>query len=418
MSPVSPPSQKRKKASLQTLIFSVVALALVAGGTFYAGYLVGRDGSVAPSEQGQSGSVTNTDKPLPKHLSKDVRFDLFWDVWNRTKNDYITKDTPDTQLFYGALRGIVSSLEDPYSEFFDPDMAEKFDQSLSGTFDGIGAEIGMKNRQLVIVAPLPSSPAERAGVRAGDRILLIDKRSTVDMSIDEAVSLIRGKRGSEVTLTLYHEGDKKERAVAITRDKIVIPSVVSEMKGDVAYIKVSHFNQDTGEAFRKAVRTLTAKKPRGLVLDLRNDPGGYLDTAVEMAGYWIGSRTAVIEKYGDGRQEEYTARGSAILSDMPTVVLVNEGSASASEIVAGALQDYKLATIVGMQTFGKGSVQNLQRLPDGSAIKLTIAKWLTPNGRSIDDEGIKPDIEIDMTEKDYEEQKDPQLEKALEIIRQ
>lgn len=405
-----------------TLIRRVGIAALAAGfliGGFAGGYVIGtRNAPSSPAQSPTSGTLRDTDKPLPKYLSKDVDFDLLWDVWKRVKRDYITKDTPDTKLFYGALEGIVGALDDPYSVFLDPETSKKFDESLSGSFEGIGAEIGIKKRQLQVIAPLPGTPAEQAGLRAGDKILEIDKKSTASMTVDEAVNRIRGKGGTKVILTIFRDTERKERDVTITRSMIEVASVTWKVRGDqFAEIKVSHFNQDTESRFRDAVRDVLKRRVKGVVVDLRNNPGGYLDTAVQLAGYWVDGKTVVIEEYGDKKKDEYTSRTRPLLSDMPTIVLVNEGSASASEIVAGALQDYKKATLVGAKTFGKGSVQDLKHLSDGSSIKLTVARWLTPSGRTINENGIQPDVVVELSDEDIEKKRDPQLEKAIELLK-
>lgn len=352
-------------------------------------------------------------------MSEDVDFDLFWNVWKRVKTGYITKNIEDKKLFYGSLAGMVAALEDPYSVFLEPDTAKKFDESLSGTFEGIGAEIGMKKNQLLIMSILPDTPAERASLRSGDAIVSIDKKDTAGMTIDYAVSIIRGKGGTPVVLKIYRADEGKPRDVTIIRDKIVVRSVTWKILPDshIGYIKLAHFNQDTESGFKDAVQNLMAQRVSGIILDMRNNPGGFLDTAIQVSGYWVDGQTVVIEKYDEQNKDEYKSRTRASLRNMPTVVLVNEGSASAAEIVAGALQDYKKAVLVGVKTFGKGSVQDLQRLKDGSALKLTIAKWLTPNGRSINEEGITPDIEVLMTEKDYTENKDPQLDRAIKEVK-
>ncbi|MFH2136356.1 MAG: S41 family peptidase [Patescibacteria group bacterium] len=392
-----------------------VVIVLVLGG-FLGGMALGaRQGKAGAEKEFYGGEVKNTEK-IPDYLSKDVDFNLFWEVWNLAKTNYVHQPVADTQLFYGALSGIVSSLDDPYSVFFDPKTASDFKQELEGTFSGIGAELGIKNNQLTIIAPLPETPASRAGLMAGDKILSIDGQDTIDMSLDYAVSIIRGERGTDVTLTIWREGWEKTSDIKITRDKIEVASVKWEMKDDIAYIEINHFNEDTERRFNQAAIELLAKNPKGLILDLRNNPGGFLNTAVEVAGEWVENDIVVVEQMDDGVKNEERSSGLARFANLKTVVLVNRGSASASEIVAGALQDYGKATLVGEKTFGKGSVQTLEPLTDGSAVKITVAEWLTPKGRHIDKEGIAPDIEIKLTEEDYNANRDPQMDKAVEII--
>lgn len=326
-----------------------------------------------------------------------VDFKQFWETWDMVKSKYVDQPVDDVDLFYGALEGLVQGLDDPYSEYFPPQEAKEFVESLTGEFDGIGAEIGKRDGQLVIIAPIANSPAERAGIKAGDMIFLIDKEDVSALSIDEAVSKIRGKKGTQVTLTIASKEDTQVRDVVITRDTIVIPTIVSEMKtGGIAYVRMSAFSDDTDVELKKAVKDLLVQKPKGFILDLRSNPGGYLDTAVNVASLWIPSGPVVLEGSEKTGTTALNATGKdALLTNVPTVVLIDGGSASASEIIAGALQDTKKATIVGQTSFGKGSVQDVQPLPDGSAIKLTIARWYTPNGRQIDKEGIVPDIVVE-----------------------
>ena len=406
-------TEKYKFILKYTTVYVVVVLML---GSFLGGLAIGgREGREEARKEVFGGAVLDKEK-LPEYLSRDVDFNLFWEVWSLVQKNYVHQPVVDTNLFYGALAGLVSALDDPYSVFFDPEMAEKFQQELEGTFSGIGAELGIKERQLTIIAPLPDTPAARAGLKAGDKILLIDGKETTEMALDYAVSLIRGQEGTEVTLTIWREGWEKPQDFKITRGKIEIASVKWEMKGDIAYIEINHFNEDTSGRFNQAVNELITKNPKGLVLDLRNNPGGFLSTAVEVAGEWIEKNVVVIEQRDDGEKNEEKSDGLARLQGLKTVVLINEGSASASEIVAGALQDYEKATLVGKKTFGKGSVQNLEPLSDGSAVKITVAEWLTPKGRHIDKEGITPDVEVDLTEDDYNANRDPQLDKAIEIL--
>lgn len=354
----------------------------------------------------------------PGKLTQDVDFDLFWDVWDMIQESYVDKEKlNEKKLFYGALRGLVQAVGDPYTVFMDPKISKEFEEDLSGTFEGIGAEIGMKNDILTIIAPLPEMPAQLAGLKAGDKVLAIDSESTMGITIDEAVNRIRGERGTEVTLSIAREGVEGLKDIIITRDKIVVASVRTNLRDDNIYvIEITNFNTDTEDRFNKAVREVIDTNPRGIILDLRNNPGGFLDTAIELASEWVENDIVVVEKYTDDMKFEHLARGRARLKIFPTVVLVNQGSASASEIVSGALQDYGLAIIVGEQTFGKGSVQTLNNLQDGSSLKITVAKWLTPSGRSINDDGIMPNIELELTLEDYEADRDPQFDKAVEIL--
>lgn len=406
-------AEKYKFILKYTTVYIVVVLML---GSFLGGLAIGgREGRKEAKKEVFGGAVLDKEK-LPEYLSKDVDFNLFWEVWSLVQKNYVHQPVADTKLFYGALSGLVSALDDPYSVFFDPETAEKFQQELEGTFSGIGAELGIKEKQLTIIAPLPDTPAARAGLKAGDKIFAIDGKETTEMALDYAVSLIRGPEGTLVTLTIWREGFERPQDFKITRGKIEIASVKWEMRGDIAYIEINHFNEDTSGRFNQAVNELITKNPKGLILDLRNNPGGFLSTAVEIAGEWIEKNVVVIEQRDDGEKNEEKSDGLARLQGLKTVVLVNEGSASASEIVAGALQDYEKATLVGKKTFGKGSVQNLEPLSDGSAVKITVAEWLTPKGRHIDKEGIMPDVEVDLTEDDYSANRDPQLDKAIEIL--
>lgn len=351
-------------------------------------------------------------------VSQDVDFSLLWEVWDALENKYVDGDQiRDKELFYGALRGLVASIGDPYSVFMNPVISKEFQDDLEGTFEGIGAEIGIKSGILTIIAPLTDMPAQKAGLRSGDKVLAIDGQETTGITIDQAVNDIRGIGGTEVVLTIWRESFAEPKDFTIKRGKIVVKSVKWEKDdNDLMVIEISHFNNDTEELFSRAVKDAVNENAKGIILDLRNNPGGYLDTAIEVSSEWIEDDIVVMEQFGDGNKKEYLARGRARLADVPTVVLVNEGSASASEIVAGALKDHSKATIVGKKTFGKGSVQELINLKDGSSLKVTVAKWLTPSGVNISKEGIQPDEEIDFTPEDYEADKDPQMEKAVNVL--
>lgn len=383
------------------------------------GELRAKPSSGRTSGAAETGILRGKDSPPPFDL-RDADFAQFWEIWKMVKEKHVDRDASDVKMYHGAIAGMVASLGDPYSVYFDPELAQKFASELEGSFEGIGAEIGIKKNELTIIAPLPGTPADKAGLKAGDRIFAIDGTDTMGMVVEEAVSLIRGPKATEVKLLIDRDGFKEPQEFKITRATIVVEPVKSEMieKDGKKFAKVviSHFNDNTEAKFRAAVRTALMQDPDGFILDLRNDPGGYLDTAIAVASEWIESGTIVSERLGDGKEEAYPAVGTARLGDMPTVVLVNQGSASASEIVAGALQDARKAVLVGEKSFGKGSVQDYTEFSDGSALKLTIAKWYTPNGRSIDKEGIAPDIKVTMTPEDYEAEKDPQLDKAIDLL--
>ncbi|MDP3985687.1 MAG: S41 family peptidase [bacterium] len=407
---------KRKTNRLGVKILTVYIFVAIVGLSFFAGTQVGftrgKRAAVPPGE----GQVLNADTSKPEYLSRDVDFDLYWKVWNLLKDKYVERPVSDTQLFYGSLRGMVEALEDPYTVFLDPEMTDRFTQELAGKFEGIGAEIGMKDGALLIVAPLPGSPAERAGLLAGDRILAIDGTDVAGMTIEEAVSRIRGPQDTQVTLSILRGEADAPKDIVITRDEIVVHSVRTKFgEENIAVIDIFQFGDDTTAEFKQAVLEVVSKNPKGIIVDLRNNPGGFLDSAVDIAGEWVEKNQVVVVEKNDERHD-FRSPGPARLAGIPTVVLVNGGSASGAEILAGALQDYTLATLVGTKTFGKGSVQDFQVFGDGSALKFTIAEWLTPLGRSINKLGIDPDEVVEFTEEDAAARRDPQMIRALEIL--
>lgn len=359
-----------------------------------------------------------------KTRSSDVSFDQFWRIWGLLKTQYVDESVNDVDLFYGAIEGMVAGLGDPYSVYFPPEEAKEFAEGLSGEFEGIGAEIGLEDEQLTIIAPLPQSPAEQAGLRPGDKIFAIDGEDTAGITVDKAVSKIRGPRGTTVTLSVYHDGADQIEDVSIVRQTINVPTLISEMKeNDIAYIRISYFNDETSREFDRAVTELLMNAPKGVILDMRSNPGGFLDASVRIASEWLPAGALVVEERGRAvGTKRHVSNGSHRFDALPTVVLVDEGTASGSEIVAGALQDHERAVVVGRQTFGKGSVQNFEVLPDGSAIKLTVAKWYTPQGRQITEDGIVPDeiIEIEPEALERDENGtiiDPDVTRALNILR-
>ena len=352
---------------------------------------------------------------------EEVDFSLFWETWNVLKEKFYEPEKLDTQkMTEGAISGMVKSLDDPYTEFFNPQETKEFFEEAQGTFEGIGIEIDKKKEELVVIAPLEGTPAAKAGLRAGDRILKIGDKETVDLSLEEAVKLIRGPKGTAVALTILRKDWEEPKEFKITRAVIKVPSLKWELKdGNVAYIKLYQFFDRTGDDFRKSAIEILNSPAKKIILDLRNNPGGYLDIAREISGWFLkDGDIVVIEDSGPGKEKkEDKVNGNEKFLDYPIIVLINQGSASASEILAGALRDNRNVLLIGEKSFGKGSIQTLEELRGGSRLKVTIANWLTPKGQLITDKGLEPDIKVEMTEKDYEEGKDPQLEKALEVIK-
>ena len=398
-----------------------VILVVVLLATFWGGFYAGRKNVAAAGNVAKILAYSEEAKNSSISTSTDDTFDvnLYSEVWDTLKQNYVDKvKIKDKDLFYGSLKGLAASLGDPYTVFMDPKTAKDFSNDLAGTFEGIGAEVGMRNEIITVIAPLDGMPAQKAGIRSGDKIYAIDGKSTIGLTVDEAVKKIRGQKGTKVTLTILRGTGEKPKDIAITRDVIFVKSVKTELRKDgIFVIKVSNFNDDTKSLFDAAVNEVIIKNPKGILLDLRNNPGGYLDTAVSMASEWVEAGPVVVEQFSENKRNEYPSNGRARLKNFPTVVLVNGGSASASEILAGALRDYKKATLVGEQTYGKGSVQTLKDFSDGSSLKVTIAKWLTPAGDFINEKGIKPGVEIKLGQTDIDKNIDPQLNKALEILK-
>jgi len=398
--------------------FAGLALAFVVG-TLAGGFLMDGGGRGFLSGRGPLAfSPDAREAVLGSNPDGNVDFDLYFEVWDKLKSNYVdTNLLTDEELFYGSLRGLAEATDDPYTVFMDPEEAKEFTDDLAGKFEGIGAEISLRNDIPTVVAPLDEMPAQKAGLRAGDKIYAVDGEATLGLRLSEIIKKIRGPKDTQVTLTIIRE-DEKPQDLTITRSLIVTKSVKTELRSDGIYvIKVSNFNDDTEQLFSAAISDVLLKNPRGLILDLRNNPGGYLDTAVFLASEWVEEGPIVAEQFNNNRRNEYPARGQARLKNFPTVVLVNRGSASASEILAGALRDYKLATIVGETTYGKGSVQSLSDLDGGATLKITVAKWLTPAGDYINDKGLEPDVSVEMTTEDLDNDRDPQFDKALEILK-
>ena len=327
-------------------------------------------------------------------------------------------DLNDEKQAEGALRGYVASLGDPYTVYLNASEAEELSNDLAGQLSGIGVEVGLKNDRLTVIAPIDETPAAKAGIRAGDVIAIIDGQSTSELTLDEAVKKIRGEKGTEVKLTVVREGEEPKE-LAITRDQIQVSSVKYEVKdGDVGYIRVRRFGDDTDTAIRNAAADLAKQGITKIVLDLRDNPGGYLNSAVTVSSEFLADGVVVEERGRHMESKQLVANPGGNLTNAKLVILINEGSASASEITAGALKDNGRAILVGEKTYGKGSVQEVKQLSNGAQLKVTVAGWFTPKGVNISKEGIKPDIEVKLTPEDSNAGRDPQLEKALEAVRQ
>jgi len=393
-------------------LFKKIFLVVIVFAVFGVGFLVGKNTVICPI--------------CPP---EDLDFSLFWDAWHKIQEEYVNPEDIDTQeLIYGAISGMVNSLGDPYTVFFNPEDAKTFLEDVSGRFEGVGMEIGIREGQLQVIAPLEGTPAKEAGIRPGDRIIKIDDTLTMDITIEEAVTLIRGPKGTEVTLTVFRDEWETSKEIIIKRAVIKIPSLEWELlasadgasgeREEIAYIKLYHFSEKSDRDFREMATEALKSPAEKIILDLRSNPGGYLERAQDIAGWFLEKgQVVVIEDFGaEKEQEVYKAEGNAEFLDYPMVILVNQGSASASEILASALRDNRGIKIIGETSFGKGSVQKLEGLIDGSNLKITVANWLTPNGDLITDKGLEPDIKVEMTEEDYHEERDPQLDKAIEII--
>lgn len=400
--------------------FSIVVLAALIGGSFYFGY---REGKKEPQTYVIRG-VNNLDRGKPE----DVDFGLFWEAWRVLKEKDIDADkVNDQDLVYSAISGLFGAFKDPNTVFLPPSDAKKFGEDISGEFSGIGAEINIRDNQLVVITPLKNTPADKAGLKAGDKILKINDIQTAGLTVEEAIKLIRGEKGTTVTLEIFREGWEKPRAIPIVRNTIQIPTLDWEMRalGDaegkdkgIAYIQLYNFYEKAPFLFYQAAVELVAHNPRGIILDLRNNPGGYLDAAVNIAGWFLKPGEVVVsEEFRSAPKEIFKAGGAGIFKDTPTVILINEGSASASEILAGALRDDRGTKLVGKKSFGKGTVQELVTVKDNALAKITVAHWRMPKGQLIEKNGLTPDYEVALEEEDAKAGRDPQFEKAMEILK-
>ncbi len=377
--------------------------------------------STTPIEVSATEEVKNFLAPITlrrRSDPRDVDLAAFWEVWNTLESSFLYQDRFETKdQLYGATKGLVASLEDPYTVFMTPEETKSFEDSMSGEFEGIGAEIAIKLNRLTIVTPLKGTPAELAGLRPGDKVLAIDGETTFDMTINEAITLIRGPRGEKVVLTIQRNGDAQSHEITIVRDVITTDDFEWKMEGEIAVMEISQFGNDLVAQFSAALPSMLLEKPGGIIIDLRNNGGGLLDASIKVMDQFFDEQTLVTT---NGRQignvADLKSRLGGAFLETPLVVIVNRGSASASEIFAGAIQDTRRGVVLGETTFGKGSVQNVIPMGNGASLKVTIAEWLTPQGRSIHDVGITPDIESVRTREEFERNEDPVMERAMELF--
>jgi len=403
---------------MQKKFFTLATLLILAA--FAGGFEMGKSRSQEVVEITGGSEVAELSILQSSEVGEKLNVQIFNEVWKTAEKKFVDVEKLNPQkMLYGAMKGVIASFGDPHSEFLDPAESEEFLDSLEGNLTGIGAEVGMRDEILTIISPLRGSPAEAAGLLPGDKVFKIGGEIASDFSLFEAVKHIRGEPGTEVVLTVFRGEETHSREITITRDFIEIESVISEMRDDgIAVVTVATFADDTAEEFEEVLANLAIQNPKGMVLDLRFNGGGFLDAAIEITSKLLESGE-VVRIHERGKTDQIIpVSGAPLLPQIPLVVLINEGSASSSEIVAGALQDSGRATILGEKSFGKGTVQELiSNFSDGSTLRITVAKWFTPSGRDVNEEGIQPDIVVKMELEDYFSDNDPQLDAAVEFLK-
>lgn len=405
---------KSYQKNVSLTLTSLFVLTLV----FFGGYNAGK--KAVPEVP----SILLENKELGKPISVD--FASFWKAWNVINQKFVgttassSKPVTDQDKVYGAIQGLAASLNDPYTVFFPPVENEIFESDVRGNFEGVGMEIGLQDGVLTVIAPLKGTPAYNAGIKPGDKILKIDGQSTYNWTTEQSVTKIRGKGGTTVTFNILRTGTKDAFDISVVRAQIDIPTINTELRSDgIFVIELYSFSAQSPDLFRKALREFVESGSDKLILDLRGNPGGYLEAAIDMASWFLPPGTVVVKEDFGAKQEPtvFRSRGYDIFSEnLKFVILIDGGSASASEILAGALNEQKVATLVGEKTFGKGSVQELVSITSDTSLKVTIARWLTPNGNTISLNGIEPEYKVKFTKEDAAKNIDPQKNKAVEIL--
>jgi carboxyl-terminal processing protease len=401
----------------RNILLVFIAIVLLAG-TFSGGILIGW---MLPTQAGlQAAETTKTPSATEEEMRLDLLFAPFWETWQYVHEQYIDQPVDDTKLMQGAIEGLLDSLGDKHTGYMDPDTYNQITAPLDGSYEGIGASVDTSGDLLTIISAMPDSPAEAAGLRPGDAVIKVNGEDVTKTDPNIVLKSVKGPAGTDVTLTIQRIDIEDPIDVTITRQKIDLKSVNSEMMdGNIAYVRISTYGETTTEELKSALTTLLAQNPKGLILDLRYNSGGYLITAIEVISQFIPSGVVMYEQEQNGEVTSYSAEPGGLATEIPLVVLVNEGSASASEITAGAIQDLGRGTIVGVTTYGKGSVQNWIPLDNNQgAVRITVARWLTPNHRQINEVGLTPDIVIELTQEDADAGIDTQLNKAIEILSQ
>lgn len=435
---------RRSRTVLKILLVGVAVLVLAVG-MFAAGFgsayvLTGQGAGLMAPASSVPGSPTTVPAPTVEHQEVEPTeepgntpfsilapqndaqetFQLFWEAWELVQENYYGELPNLQEITYAAIRGMLDTVDDKYTAFIEPDVAAILEEDASGEFEGIGAFVDVdESGKLVIVDTFEDSPAKEAGLEPGDRVIAVDGESIVGDPLYEAIGKIRGPANSEIRLTVEREGTPEAFGVTVTRARLEIPVVESEMRDDgVAYVRLREFSATASATLESELETLLEQDPEGIVLDLRQNPGGWLDQAIDVADLFLGENVVAIERFSDGDERRFRARGGDLAENVPMAVLVNGGSASASEIVAGALQDHERAPLIGVSTFGKGSVQRPFKLSDGSELRVTVALWFTPENQRIQGQGLTPDIEVAWPEEERRQspEEDPQLERAVEYL--